>query len=179
MAWLTGFGARLRPAQPSLRAIAGSPRQCLRWLPQLGPVLYLAGMRGCPRARHGVLAEDVDLMPLTHAAALQAASMITPVGPREWLDALDDAGAIRARIYLLPDTDYCAWDGMQGRFMHGARAMTQLRARTARLIAFTHRRLAGLDVLGCMPARVSSLGGRLAAELARAEHVWMQRPLPS
>jgi hypothetical protein len=57
--------------------------------------------------------------------------------------------------------------------------MTQLRARTARLIAFTQRRLAGLDVLGCMPARVSSLGGRLAAELTRAEHVWMQRPLPS
>ncbi|HEX4482133.1 MAG TPA: hypothetical protein VH082_15055, partial [Rudaea sp.] len=90
----------------------------VEWLPRLGTVLWLhRPTRDAvfPRARltdRGVLLlEHPDLTAMADATAIRSRSAVTSHGPREWLDI--DAGATTiARLYLLPDTDYLAWDSM-------------------------------------------------------------------
>src|SRR3546814_12231625 len=64
-------------------------------------------VRELPR---GLLAEAMQLAPLLQTRRLVAASAITVEGPREWIDCVDREGRTCARLHLLPDTDYLAWD---------------------------------------------------------------------
>jgi hypothetical protein len=154
--------------------LATTPCLLARWLPQLGDVLYLA-----PRLRDaagpgaaGLLVEQPHLAPLQRSHRLRMISAVTPDGPREWADVLDAHGRACARIYLLPGTDYCAWDTMLCGAA-GAAAATRagpvFAAATARLLRFRHRRLAGLDVLGMDDGAPCRLDLRVAGDIARHE----------
>jgi hypothetical protein len=157
----------------------------LRYLPPLGSVLYLpmqprvSAIEEIPR---GLLVENMQLAPLLHTHYLVAASAITSEGPREWIECVDRHGHLRARLYLLPDTDYLAWDALPA----GAEATTistpmhvrwprNTRSVSAHLLRFHWRQLAGLDLLGAEAVtQVSSLSRHLVGRVAAAEAVSLQ-----
>jgi hypothetical protein len=153
------------------------PHALARWLPQLGGVLYLAPrQRDEPEGRHatGLLLEQVDLAPLQRCRRLRVVSAVTADGPREWADVLDAHGRACARVYLLPGTDYCAWDAMlrsAADCVAVAAARPVFVAATARLGRFRHRHLAGLDILGVDDCATCRLDWRVAGEIVRHEAV--------
>lgn len=152
-------------------------------LPALGNVLYLPCRMGCPVQAGllpGVLVESADLAPLQHTRALVAAGTVTPDGPREWIECLCTRGCVMARLYLLPDTDYLAWDALHEATDavrdHAARSDTaSWHPTSARLLRFRLRRMAGMpgmQMLGTDAGTGASLLGRtLAARIARDEVV--------
>lgn len=146
-------------------------------LPLLGTVLYLP-MRGEASPDHparGWLAESEDLAPLLHTQWLLAACVIGADGPREWLECVDAAGRLRARLHLLPDTDYLAWDVLLSAATPVStpafrRVQRPFRAAGARLLHFSQRRFGNLDVLGGRDAaQLSSVGQGIAREVLWAE----------
>jgi hypothetical protein len=152
-------------------------------LPLLGSVLYLPARLPPPIGRplpSGWLVTRSELIPLLHTHTLVVASMIGADGPREWIDCMDARGQFCARLHLLPDTDYLAWDALlaQGRALPAAfvqLARLACRATSAELVCFGTRRLAGLDVLEATPlGRLSALGCGVAREAARAAAVELE-----
>ncbi|MFC5740154.1 hypothetical protein [Dyella tabacisoli] len=162
----------------SRRWLRITPESLLAYLPLLGSVLYLPS-----RAKHpttgmlpnGWLVERAELEPLLHTCWLIAASAINVDGPREWLECIDAQGCLRARLHLLPDTDYLAWDALlaQGKPLAlppHRRVQQPLRLASASVMVFQHRRLAGLSILSSIaPSRLSTLGQGIARDVARAE----------
>ena len=170
------------------------------WLSRLGTVLWLyrVGDDGIfPRARlvsRGVLLLDHPaLAALSSSVSAEAHSAITVHGPREWLEFLDARANCMARLYLLPDADYLAWDAMLGEcaipriapwapgrwrahtaFMRCA--LRRLRSSwRASAVRFPLLRLPCLQVLGLRtPAAVSELGRQLAAAIADDERAALQ-----
>lgn len=184
--WLASFGVQSRArSRPCTRWLAIDPRTLFQGLGQLGAVLYVApacvhAPTDADAAAPGCLVDHPDLAPLLSTAFVGITCCVTPEGPREWLDALDARGALLARIYLLPDTDYLAWDGL---FAGAAEApalppvATSRRWHAAsrpRLLTFTRRRLPGFDVLGACEAGVSSLGLCVARDIAVSESMSMR-----
>ncbi|MEO7066324.1 MAG: hypothetical protein ABI114_05420 [Rhodanobacter sp.] len=161
------------------------PSAMFRALPALGCVLYMPmppmplPWRASGMAR-GLLVDDVQLMPLLQVRWLVAATVVTTDGPREWLDCLDARGALCARLYLLPDTDYVAWDALlpldDGVAPCLLPCLSQhLRPVSAQCVRFRSRRLAGLSVLGVDASTcLSPLGRQLANRVARAEALTLQ-----
>jgi hypothetical protein len=162
-----------------------SPAMLLRYLPPLGSVLYLPTqpcMSALEEMPRGLLVEHMQLAPLLQTHYLVAASTITSEGPREWIECVDRHGHLLARLYLLPDTDYLAWDALPA----GAEAATisasmQVRwprnthSVSAHLLRFHWRQLGGLDVLGAEAAtQVSCLSRHLVGQVAAAEAVSLQ-----
>jgi hypothetical protein len=156
-------------------ALSMPPRALARWLPQLGGVLYLAAQpRGALAGGQtgGLLVEQAWLTPLHRSHRVYAVSTVTPDGPREWADVADAHGRPCARIYLLPGTDYCAWDAMlcgAGGSPGAAAPGPAFAASAARLVRFRHRALAGLDVLGVEDCEMCPLDRRVAGEIVRHE----------
>ncbi len=166
----------------------------VEWLPRLGTVLWLHRPRRdqvFPRARiteRGVLLlEHPDMAAFADVTAIRAQSAVTPHGPREWLD-IDAGSTTIARLYLLPDTDYLAWDAMREALDSDA-ASTEPRRwqahRTFMRCAFTRARrtwqarvvrlpllrLPCLQVLGVRDAdSLSALGRQLAAAIVADEY---------
>mgnify|MGYP001553715997 FL=1 len=166
----------------SRHRLALSPVRWLAALPALGVVLYLGGRvdrRWLDEGAlpPGTLVESVELAPLLPWRSLEAVSEITRDGPREWIECRSAGARIAARLYLLPDTDYLAWDALHT----GATPIVGEAGRappgtwhpaTARLLRFRARRLGGLDILGAETASdVSLLSMQLASRLARDEVV--------
>lgn len=153
-----------------------APPQLARRLPAAGCVLYLPCMPSAevdPIAP-GLLAGSLELAPLLRVYWLVAASAIGSDGPHEWLECRARDGRLCARLHLLPDSDYLGWDALltAGVPVHAAAGQRpdDERIETAQLLDFRCRRLAGFDVLDARPAvRVSTLGGRIAHGIARAE----------
>ncbi|OOG66150.1 hypothetical protein B0E46_01255 [Rhodanobacter sp. B04] len=160
-----------------------SPERFVRQLPLLGCVLYVPGRPTALAAEScvgGVLLAHRELAPLLLIRSLVAASAITGDGPREWLECLDDEGQLHARLHLLPDTDYLAWDALlqladmeaPTRLLHGYRSF---QPGEARLVSFSHRQLAGLNVLeAAQPQAISNLGRQLAKRITQAEAIVLQ-----
>lgn len=167
---------RCRTASAHAHLLPMPPRALARWLPQLGGVLCLwshAG-RACEPQANGLLVEQARLAALHRSRWLRVAGAVTAEGPREWADAVDDRGRVCVRIYLLPGTDYCAWDALPrivGRQGVAAAAAVPFRASDAQLLRFGHRCLAGLDVLGAEPCAMGRLDLRVAGEIVRHEAV--------
>jgi hypothetical protein len=175
-----GAGAWPVPHAPAEARHTCRSRLCLgtaRWfagLPALGSVLYVPAASGPLRGRPlpGLLVESVELAPLLHTRSLASVSAITPDGPREWMECRDADEHLLARLYLLPDTDYLAWDAL-----HAAGAGKAAAARagvpagqpaSARLLRFRLRRHAGLQLLGAEAVdATSTLVRELAARIAR------------
>lgn len=156
-------------------------RLCLstaRWLaglPALGSVLYAPAAHGVLRGRPlpGLLVESVELAPLLHTRSLASVSAITPDGPREWMECRDAGERLLARLYLLPDTDYLAWDALYARAGEGSVAAARAdagawRPASAQLLRFRLCRHACLQLLGADAVDASStLVRELAARIAR------------
>jgi len=159
------------------RCRAISPQQLVRRLPSLGCVLYLRATSADvvhDVSPLGVLAAERALAPLLVTRWMLATSIVTEDGPREWLECIDGRGQIRARLHLLPDTDYLAWDALinagQGRNgLSVSSNMSPLRPDSALVTSFNVRELAGLQWLERRRSALSSLGGRVAARIAHAE----------
>ncbi|MDR3386567.1 MAG: hypothetical protein P4L92_05895 [Rudaea sp.] len=182
-------------------APAPSPTHSLRLhqvataIPQLGTVLWLHRVcreRAFPRARllpEGLLLlEHPALAALADCASVHALCAVTTQGPREWLEFRDVHNAAIAKLYLLPETDYLAWDAMLGRCGAPAAAVAQRgwqahaafmrsvfvrlgAAWQARIVRLPLLRLSCLSVLGLRaPPRLSALGRRLACAIAEDEH---------
>lgn len=149
-------------------------------LPLLGGVLYLPACATARPARElapGWLVTRQELAPLLQTAELRASSMIGADGPREWIDCLDASGAFCARLHLLPDTDYLAWDALlaQGSPLPAAPVCpgeVACKAAIAELLCFRSRPLAALQVLDTLPlGQLSPLGRGIALDVARAAAV--------
>jgi hypothetical protein len=180
--WLASFGVQTRARSGSTtRWLAVPPRTLVEGLGQLGGVLYLAPRpTRCPAnvvPPAGCLVENAELAPLmsTHYVGLTCA--VTAEGPREWLDCVSGEGDTLARIYLLPDTDYLAWDGLFadatpiGEPQRHAPDREWLRACRARVLSFQRRRLVGFDVLSARDVSISVLGRGVARDIAVSESV--------
>ncbi|MHC1480168.1 hypothetical protein ACYJW8_07945 [Frateuria aurantia] len=149
-------------------------------LPALGTVLYLPALqlRAWPIARPqvSVVAESPLLLPLLHTRTLRVASQVATSGPLEWMDCEDGVGQRLARIYLLPDSDYLAWDRITA---HGeaeerplATALRRWRPGAAILTGFRLRQLARVPLLSCAGyERLSGISLRVAGDLACRERV--------
>lgn len=170
--------ARCQPLAPtpvSRRWLQLAPVLLARSLPALGSVLYESMCLGGGELPCGLLVESAWLAPLLQGGRVAAASTITIEGPREWIECLDDDNRCRARLHLLPDTDYLAWDGMLDR---AALCSTPIsipvspthRPVAAQLLRFHLRPLAGLELLGSEGvARVSPLSRQLVEEIVPAD----------
>lgn len=149
-------------------------------LPLLGSVLCLPAQRAigdeCATSA-GWLVARRELAPLLHTRELLVSSMIGADGPREWIDARDANGAPCARLYLLPDTDYLAWDALLARARHLPAAPLSAQrlgyqVTQAELVYFHVRRLGALHLLDSTRAgAVSRLGRGIAHDVARAASV--------
>ena len=159
------------------------PQRLVRQLPLLGCVLYIPARPTALVAEScisGVLLAQRELAPLLQTRWLGAASAITGDGPREWLECLDDQGQLHARLHLLPDTDYLAWDALLQ--MADMETPTELprwyrdfRPGGARLVSFHHRELAGLSMLEAVQAQaISNLGRQMAKRITQAEDIVLQ-----
>lgn len=121
-------------------------------------------------------------------AQLDAHVSMTAVGPREWLCLCDAHGHSQAKLFLLPDSDYLAWDQMLAACgLTPARAAGERRrsacdallrsllargtqAWRARVVHFQLRRLPWRwELRAQAPLRVSLLGHELATHIARDE----------
>lgn len=178
--WLSSFGVPTRARTTSTtRWLALAPRTLFEGLGQLGGVLYLAPPGGCAldAPADGCLVESTDLAPLLLVRYVGLTCAITAEGPREWIDCVSGQGDTVARIYLLPDTDYLAWDGLfTGALPIDAPARRApnrewLRTSRARVLTFTRRGMVGLTVLGARDARISTLGHGVARDIAISESV--------
>ncbi|HEY6942878.1 hypothetical protein [Dokdonella sp.] len=169
-------------------------------LPKLGPVLWLERGPSAPEAAVSARAGDVVLLDhpalgvLARCTEVAIHEAVTPNGPREWL-AFDDAGGqARAKLFLLPDSDFLAWDTMAARGCAPSRtAPTRWSAHRAflrnafarlagawraRLLEFDQRRLPWLRTLDAhAPLRISLLGLEFARTIARDEGAQFVSPL--
>jgi hypothetical protein len=158
-----------------------APAALLHRLPALGCVLYMPGDDVGIEPLHRCLLGSRDLAPLLRTHWLAEAGEVTTDGPREWIECVDARGVIRARLHLLPDTDYLAWDRLlaAGEAVPAAaswRASRRFQPASARLCGFRWRPLACFEVFDACPAPVvSQAGQRVAAQVARAEALPLQR----
>ena len=152
-----------------------TPLELMRRLPALGCVLYLPGECADTGSPPGWLLGSADLQPLLRTHWLAEVGEVTTEGPREWIECVDVRGATQARLHLLPDTDYLAWDRLlaAGEGVEppvGWRMSRRFQPRSARLCCFAWRALAGLRVFDGRLASVASMAGqRVAGQVARAE----------
>lgn len=184
--WLAHAFATLRPARDAAgwsisrcRVPMPGPELAAR-LPMLGSVLYLpahcAEQHSWPLPT-GWLASRCELAPVLRTERLIVSSMIGADGPREWIDCIDGQGSFCARVHLLPDTDYLAWDAL----LAGGEPLpatplcpdrVACRAASAELVCFRTRRMGALDLLETVPlGQLSRLGRDIACEAARTAAV--------
>jgi len=169
-------------------------------LPKLGTVLWLerrapaVAVGGAP-PRGLVLLDHPALAVLARCSDVTVREAVTPNGPREWLAFEAADGEARAKLFLLPDSDYLAWDEMAAQCRsvpagdvptrwsaHGAflrHAFARLAGGwRARLLAFEQRRRPWLHTLDAhAPLRISLLGLELARAIARDEGAELVSPL--
>lgn len=171
------------------------------WLPRLGATLWLErkGRRtNAPAmvgARGVLLLDHPALTTLARCTHANAHVQVTSHGPREWLSFRDAEGTALAKLYLLPDTDYLAWDEMiaatglapptkepanwhaHAAFLRTAFARLGA-AWQARLVTFEHQSLPWLSTLGARaPLKLSLLGLELARLIASSEGAELLTPL--
>lgn len=186
--WLAAHSTPLcRYASPTIlsrRTRRITPQRLLRTLPDLGAVLYLhATSTAVISDAHppGLLVAQRAFAPLLDTYWLCATSVVTNDGPREWWECIDRFGRPRARLHLLPDTDYLAWDAATASHESDisppvSRAGQLLRPDSARVVNFLLRPFAGLAVLDHVSAApLSPLGSRVALHIANAESAVLQK----
>jgi hypothetical protein len=161
-----------------------TPHALISTLPDLGSVLYLHATSSTvvsDALPPGLLVAQRAFAPLLDTRWLMATSVVTDDGPREWWECIDRFGRPRARLHLLPDTDYLVWDAVTAsRETEISPPIAQdgavLRPNSASVVNFRTREVAGLMVLDCAQgAALSPLGHRVAAHIASAESAVLQK----
>lgn len=173
------------------------PRGCeisrvLRFLPRIGSVLCVyREQHTCDdhRFHDCSAASTVDhpvFLALAACNSIRLESAVTSQGPREYLEFADVRDRVHAKLFLLPDTDYLAWDEMVaelcGTFPLRAEIPTwqapsrYLRAALARLGGRWHAMplcfVRAQPMLAASPARsLSAIGERVATLIANDERV--------
>ncbi len=156
---------------PAERCLRTTPAALAQWLPMLGGVLYLPSrdaMEAFGALPHGLLGENLSVMPLLRTRQLRVRGAIGADGPREWIECRDVRGEPVAQLHLLPDTDYLAWDNPPGVMDAGprSRGAGMFHATAARIVSFRCRMLATLVCLGEAPASgISALGHAIARSI--------------
>jgi hypothetical protein len=129
---------------------------------------------------------ELPIAPQSRAATLRAElqASVDIAGVRESIAFLDAEGQCRGRLYLLPDTDFLAWEALVARLpqcalerpMPGAATLCRrLRMRLScgrwQAVALRLRAIAhgGRWALQVAPTPLSALGLELAHAIARAE----------
>ncbi|WP_114238698.1 hypothetical protein [Dyella sp. C9] len=190
LGWLAHAFATIRPSSHAAActisrcAVPMTGAALASRLPLLGGVLYLPARCAVSASDAalppGWLAARRELSPLLETQELVVSSMIGADGPREWIDCVDAAGHPCARLHLLPDTDYLAWDALLSKSrplppVPLGPEQVSCRASHAELVCFRVRRLGALDVLETLPSGpLSALGHHLAQEIARAAAVELE-----
>jgi hypothetical protein len=159
-------------------------------LARLGSVLWL--YRGSreevfPRARlltsGALLLDHPALAAFAQVADVTAHAEVDSHGPREWLELHDADAACLARVHLLPDTDYLAWDTLiadcgirpvasvvSRRRWGFANVANEHREWHAMVARFPLLRLPCLQLLGLRaPVALSAMSVHIAQRIAR-EH---------
>ncbi|TBR40238.1 MULTISPECIES: hypothetical protein [Dyella] len=176
--WLTRFPWCSRTHGACQRWLAFDPGQLAAHLPALGSVLYQwtrDAEYDAMAPTRGWLVQQPHLRAVVGVTHIQCVSMVGARGPREWFDCIDMAGQVRARIYLLPDTDYLAWDALMAsgtpvQAPPSWRPTYSHRRATAKPVQFQCRTLPGLTLLQARRVEVlSTLGRDVAEECAGAE----------
>jgi hypothetical protein len=178
--WLAPLriGEHARCSTVSSRWLQITPGVLAPYLPALGCTLYLPPREALVplgALPFGVVSEQAALTPLLGVSRLKHSSVVSRDGPRAWIDCINAHGQRQARLYLLPDTDYLAWDALLAQAQPCAGLerhphVPELHLAQARLTCFALRRLAGLDCLSARaPGQVSVLGKGVAQEIARSE----------
>lgn len=201
--WSEAPAPQAAPAASTDPVVLDLPRLA-EWLPRLGAVLWLerrerrpSPLRALIGARGIVLLEHPALAVLGRCRSITAHTAVTPHGPREWLSFRDARDEVRAKLFLLPDTDYLAWDEMaaatrlepaceeptrwhaHAAFLRGALARLGSAWR-ARVLRFELGRLPWLRTLDAQPPlRLSLLGLELSRAIARSEGAELVSPLHS
>jgi len=175
--------ARAWFAGPSESCFGVTPSAFVHWLPLLGSVLYVPSRTeadASTRWPDGLLSESPLLTPMLRTRFLRVLGMVSADGPREWIDCLDARGEILVQLYLLPDTDYLAWDNLpsdsaviislpghgRAHLFHGA---------AAHVMRFRCQPLANIVCLGeALPPRISPLGRVIAQAIAGSQPLLMQ-----
>lgn len=156
-------------------------------LADLGVVLYVYAQRDsrtwlAPQAPWPARRELVGLVAAERVVASVA---VDSDGPHECLRFLDDAGDTLASLWLLPDSDFLAWETLLAALPGDAIARdrpravdTPARTAQARVLQLQRARVGGVDLLDAhTPKRLSVLGLASARRLALAEHATLE-PLP-
>lgn len=176
--WLTRFPWYSRTSGASQRWLAYAPGQLAALLPGLGSVLYQwtrEAERESVAPARGWLVQQPQLRALIDVTRIQCVSVIGARGPREWFDCVGADGHVRARIHLLPDTDYLAWDallaaGMPIREPASRTSGLGYRRATALPVQFNCRHVPGLTLLQALFVEsLSALGRDVAEECAGVE----------
>jgi len=180
--WLAARSTSLCRRAPltvvSRRARPIKPQSLLSTLPAFGSVLYLHASAEAivlDSLPSSLLVTQRAFAPLLDTCWLMATSVVTDDGPREWFECIDRFGHPRARLHLLPDTDYLAWDALMSSCEPGGQlsrlpGAAPLRPDRAMVVNFQLRKLAGLSLLEQGRAvSLSPLGERIAARIAHAE----------
>jgi hypothetical protein len=172
------------------------------WLPRLGAVLWLERIPSTPTVARAVahprgvlLLDHPALSPLVGCASATAHTQVTSHGPREWLCLRAHDNTSLAKLFLLPDTDYLAWDEMIAALRLAPAIEAPMRwhahvaflrtafarlgsAWRARLMTFEQRRLPWLQTIDARPPlRISLLGLELARAIAQSENAELSSPL--
>ncbi|NII12047.1 hypothetical protein [Oleiagrimonas sp. C23AA] len=175
----------------STRAEGARHAALLADLPSLGVVLC----QSRARADHQDLARWIAAEPgmpwpdhpwlrgVWQASEVSVQARVGPDGVREWLDFADETARVWLRVWLLPDSDYCAWDALLERhrmIVHRAEPSADtclpraclrerwngLHGAPAALCRFAVRRLGGMQLLGLSP-----VAGGSRQTLAHVERV--------
>ncbi len=172
------------------------------WLPRIGTVLWLERSENATASRDrantwtDVLGSEHPACALLSRCTMASAhSAVTSQGPREWLCFTGDHGEALAKMFLLPDSDYLAWDQMSVtlRLASGApvaheppthatllgRALAHFgQRRQARLLTFDLKCRQWQRTLGASaPLRISLLGLDLARGIVSDEGAEWISPL--
>lgn len=126
-----------------------------------------------------------ELVGLVAAERVVASVAVDSDGPHECLRFLDDGGDTLASLWLLPDSDFLAWETLLAALPGDAiardrphRRDTAARTAQARVLTLQRTRVGGVELLDAhVPARLSVLGLASARRLALAEHATLE-PLP-
>lgn len=161
-----------------------TPHMLMHKLPDLGSVLYLYVTPTADIADHlppRLVVAQHAYAPLLDIRWLAAVSVVTDDGPREWCDCVDRFGRTRARLHLLPDTDYLVWDTLMTSHPSERSApewlgLPTFRPDSASVTNFRLREFAGLTMLERgIPTALSLLGGRVAERIASEESAVLSR----
>ncbi len=168
------------PGQPDIdcKLTAVDALTLARELPGLGRVLLVSrrdevAPRDDPSLR---LVADAASMALLETRWLLHACLVSTYGPLEWFQCLDGAGRVLARLHLLPETDFVAWDrllagdGDASPRCHPSQ-LQPLAASRAQVVRFRTRKLAGLTILEQREAWLdcAAMSRDVASRLARSE----------